>query len=614
MTLLQIQEPEETPTSSRPLKLAVGIDLGTTNSVVAAVREGGAVSASDSQNRTIMPSAVHYAKDGTITAGHEALSKRAEDPKNVICSAKRLMGRGAADTGESYRYDYADGGGMAVLRTAAGDKSPVEVSAEILRHLRRQAESFFGESVAGAVVTVPAYFDDAQRQATKDAARLAGLHLYRLLGEPTAAAVAYGLDDAEEGDYLVYDLGGGTFDVSVLRMRKGVFTVLAAAGDTALGGDDFDRILMRLAHVKTGAPPLSAEDELRFAAAAREIKEHLTTEDMAMLRAPGGVECEIGAAEFETASSSLVKSTISCCERALSDAGVLPSDIKQAVLVGGATRMPMIKKAVSELFGRPPFDKLNPDETVALGAAAQADLLSGNRRDDNWLLLDVIPLSLGLETMGGLAEKVIPRNTAIPIEKSQEFTTHQDGQTGMSIHVVQGERELVRDCRSLAQFTLSGIPPMSAGLARVRVEFRVDADGLLSVSATERETGVRANVSVKPAYGLDEAQILSMLDASFAVADEDAELRRAKEASLEGESILRAVEKAVADSPELLSAEEKARIENALSALKKSLGGDSHREIHAAIKELDKVSEDFAARKMNAEIQSVLAGKKADEV
>lgn len=618
MTLLQIQEPASHP-ATRPSKLAVGIDLGTTNSLVAAINDSGVPAAlGDSAGRKIMPSAVHYAANGAVTVGVAALSRRQADPQNVICSVKRLMGRNAAEVSDFYHYDYvAKTDGMAQLHTAAGNKTPVEISAEILRELRQRAEQSCGRPVEGAVITVPAYFDETQRQATKDAARLAGLPVYRLLSEPTAAAVAYGLDNAEEGDYVIYDLGGGTFDVSLLRLQKGVFTVLATSGDTALGGDDYDRMLAQAAAVKLNRKDLSATDRAHLYAAACTAKETLSAAPAATLRAAlssGEVACEISGEEFAAATAALTAATIDCCRAVLADAGISANAIKDVVLVGGATRMPMIQSAVTDFFERPPITRLNPDEVVSLGAAAQADLLAGNRRGNNWLLLDVIPLSLGLETMGGLAEKIILRNTAIPIVKTQTFTTHQDGQTAMSIHVVQGERELVRDCRSLAQFTLSGIPPLAAGLARVQVSFQVDADGLLSVTATEQSTDKQTQVAVKPTYGLDEAQIADMLHTAFANAQEDAADRQWRESRQDGETLLAAIAKALDEAGHLLAAAETATIAAAAAQLKKALTQEDRDAVEAAIKTLNTASADFAARRMNADIKKALAGKKANHL
>ena len=617
MTLLQIQEPTEHDDAPRERRLAIGIDLGTTNSLVAVVDDNGTpqtLGGADGAG-AIVPSVVRYGADGGVTVGAAAMAAKTADPHNVIASVKRLMGRSAAEVQAAYQYRYTADDGMVRIQTAAGEKSPVEVSADILRHLRQRTEEHFGRPLDGAVITVPAYFDEAQRQATKDAAKLAGVSVYRLLNEPTAAAIAYGLDYAEEGIYAVYDLGGGTFDVSILRLQKGVFEVLATGGNTALGGDDYDRTLAQVAAQKMQLSKLSDGDWLRLTAAARTVKESLSTAAVGVLRADlssGEVCCEISAAEFADAAALLTAATVACCQEALKDAKVSAADIRNVVLVGGATRMPMIKKAVADFFGRAPFDKLNPDEVVSLGAAAQADVLAGNRRGDDWLLLDIIPLSLGLETMGGLAEKIIHRNTPIPVEKSQEFTTHQDGQTAMKFHIVQGERELVRDCRSLAVFTLSGIPPMAAGLARVRVLFQVDADGLLAVTATEKNSGQQAQVAVKPSYGLDEEKMLAMLREAHAHAADDADYRRLTEARQEADIVLRAIKKGLSESADLLSAAERQEIDGAIAEVCRAAEGEEQEAILQSLKHLEKASEDFAARRMNAGIKSVLAGKTVD--
>ena len=628
MALVQLTEPQEA--APRRRRFAVGIDLGTTNSLVAAMTaKGGAdgevriLHAAD--EAAMLPSAVHYAADGQaqVLVGEAALARRQAQPQEVVTSVKRLMGRSRADIRSDYHYEYSRAEGMVKIRTAAGEKSPVEVSADILRALRARALAASGEAeIAGAVITVPAYFDDAQRQATKDAAKLAGLPVLRLLNEPTAAAVAYGLEHADEGLYAVYDLGGGTFDVSLLRLSGGVFQVLATGGDTALGGDDYDRAVAKYAleHSALGADAeLSPADWLRLTAAARTAKEALTENDEAEVHAAlqaGECRATITRAAFAEITQPLTDRTLAACRAALADAGVDAAGVDGVVLVGGATRMPPLRAAVEEFFGQAPRAEINPDEVVARGAAAQADVLIGNRSGENWLLLDVIPLSLGLETMGGLAEKLIHRNTTIPIEKRQEFTTHQDGQTAMRIHVVQGERELVADCRSLATFTLTGIPPLAAGLARIRVSFQVDADGLLSVTASERTTGVSAGIEVKPSYGLSEAEFSDMLRSAYAHAKEDLSARRLREAVNDGNALLAALDTAMAEEPErqLLSPAERETITGGMETLRRALAAEKQEAIDAAKTALQQASEEFAARRMNADIRRALAGKRVEEV
>ena len=621
MPLLQISEPGAPP-PDRPRQRAAGIDLGTTNSLVATVDDNGKPRViPDADGRAILPSLVKYRANNAPLVGDDARAKADDDPRETLASVKRLMGRGAKDAREHYRYQYADRGGMAALQTAAGEKSPVEVSAEILRVLAVRAEKELGGPLHGAVVTVPAYFDDAQRQATKAAAELAGLRILRLLNEPTAAAVAYGLDEGDEGAILVYDLGGGTFDVSILRLRRGVFETLAVGGDSALGGDDYDRALANLAAKKTQAENPGDADFLRLVAAARTAKESLSENESAKLRAQlssGAFECEVDADEFAAATESLTARTVEIVSAALRDAKLKPDDIAATVMVGGATRMPQTRKAMANLFGRAPRTELNPDEVVALGAAAQADVLAGNKRGGEWLLLDVIPLSLGLETMGGLAEKVIPRNSPLPLSRAQEFTTQRDGQSAMAIHVVQGERELIADCRSLARFNLTGIPPRPAGTARVRVEFRVDADGLLSVEAREKETGTAARVEVRPSFGLTEDEIAGMLKASFSRAQEDADARRLAEAKVDAEQLIRATDSALKEDGELLSDSERtaaeAALENLRAEIEKGPGGTDAEKIRAMVKKLNAATEDFAARRMNRQIRAALEGRRVDEV
>ncbi len=622
MALLQISEPGDSP-DPHQRRIAVGIDLGTTHSLVAAVRSGVAQCLPDAQGRVILPSAVRYFLDAQGQArrqvGAEALAEAALDPRNTIVSVKRFMGRGLADVArrDKLPYEFIDSPGMLGMQTVAGVKSPVEVSAEILATLRQRAEDSFDDDLFGAVITVPAYFDDAQRQATKDAAQLAGLNVLRLINEPTAAAVAYGLEHGAEGLYAVYDLGGGTFDISLLRLSAGVFEVVATGGDSALGGDDFDHLLADWALAEVGLEASTPQDQRSVLVAARATKEKLSAADHATFACPlagGEISLRVEREQFVAITQGLVARTLAAVRKVLRDARVERSEVKGVVMVGGSTRMPMVQAAVGEFFGQTPLTDLNPDEVVALGAAIQANQLAGNADADQILLLDVIPLSLGIETMGGLVERIIPRNSAIPTARAQDFTTFKDGQTALALHVVQGERELVSDGRSLARFELRGIPPMVAGAARIRVSFQVDADGLLSVKVREEASGVEAAITVKPSYGLADDDIARMLQESFVSADADMQARALRESQVEAERMLLGAQSALDADGDLLTPAERAAIVALMDELQAIAAGSDHHAIDTAVEALARGTEAFAAQRMNRGIRQALSGRSIDDI
>lgn len=616
MSLLQIAEPGQTAVPHQH-RLAVGIDLGTTNSLVATVRSGQAQVLLDEKERALVPSVVHYAAENKVV-GVEAFEQAAADPQHTVISVKRLIGRSLADVEQRYPnlpYQFvATDNGLPLIQTPQGNKSPIEVSADILSHLNQFAEKRLAGELAGVVITVPAYFDDAQRQSTKDAARLAGLNVLRLLNEPTAAAIAYGLDSGQEGVIAVYDLGGGTFDISILRLSRGVFEVLATGGDTALGGDDFDHLLANWIAEQAGIQPNTASQQRELLTLATQVKIGLSQADSFTAKFANW-QGEISRLQFNELIQPLVKRSLMTCRRALKDAGVEAQEVREVVMVGGSTRVPFVREQVGEFFGKTPLTSIDPDKVVALGAAIQADILVGNKPDAEMLLLDVVPLSLGIETMGGLVEKIIPRNTTIPVAKAQEFTTFKDGQTAMTVHVVQGERELVDDCRSLGRFTLRGIPPMVAGAAHIRVTYQVDADGLLSVTAMEKSTKVQASIQIKPSYGLTDEEVTEMIKSSMTNAKQDMEARQLAEQRVEADRVIDSVVIALQeDGAELLSVDEFKGIEAELQKLIYAKQGTDRQAIQQGIKDLDIATQEFAARRMNLSIQKALAGKAVDEV
>ena len=622
MALLQISEPGQSP-NPHERRIAVGIDLGTTHSLVASVRNGVAECLPDEQGRILLPSVVRYAPEGKRQIGFEARGHEVDDAANTIVSVKRFMGRSLSDLGEQihqmpYAFEQASDRAMVELKTRAGNKSPVEVSAEILATLRYRAEDSFNDDIHGVVITVPAYFDDAQRQATKDAAKLAGLNLLRLINEPTAAAIAYGLDNASEGTYAVYDLGGGTFDISILKLTQGVFEVIATGGDSALGGDDYDAALVQWVLAQTGTVAQSAEDWAALRVTSKACKERLTDAESTIFAVtlPSGASIEqvVARDDFAQATAALTKRSLQAVRRALRDADLTVEDIKGVVMVGGSTRMPQVQAAVAQLFGQAPLTNLNPDEVVALGASIQANQLAGNNSAGELLLLDVIPLSLGIETMGGLVERIIARNETIPTARAQNFTTYKDGQTAMAIHVVQGERDLVQDCRSLARFELRGIPPMAAGAARIRVSFTVDADGLLAVSAREEISGVEAHIDVKPSYGLSDEQVAQMLQDGFSTAQEDMKARALVEARVDAERMLMATQSALDADGDVLTQQQRDDIGGLMAHLRQAAVSEDAALIESATQSLAKGTESFAAERMNRGIREALAGKNVQSI